>query len=95
MASRSSVRTKQRQKRLERKRGAPISAAGDELQLSRAVRTLVERHDARDYTRAKAPPRESPFGRSQTLKSERLRHPRNTFVVAIGPVVSTMRVYAV
>ncbi len=54
---------------------APIGAAGDELQLSRPVRALVERPDAGEYTRAQAPPGESPFGRSQTLKNERLRQP--------------------
>jgi hypothetical protein len=34
---------------------------------------LVERHAAGEYARAKALPKESPFGRSQTLKSDRLR----------------------
>jgi len=38
---------------------------------------LVERHTAGEYTRAKALPKESPFGRSQTLKSNRLRQPAN------------------
>ncbi len=59
----------------EEKGRGPIGAGGDELQLSRAVRALIERHDAGEYTRDKAPPGESPFGRSQTLKSERLRQP--------------------
>jgi hypothetical protein len=54
---------------------APIGAGGDELQLSRAVRALVVRHDAGEYTRAQARPGDSPFGRSQTLESERLRQP--------------------
>ncbi len=57
---------------------APIGAAGDELQLSRAVRALGERHDTREFTRAKVPAGESPFGRSQTLRSERLRQPASS-----------------
>ncbi len=59
----------------EEKGRAPIGAGGDKLQFSRAVKALVERHAGGEYTRAKAPPGESPFGRSQTLKSERLRQP--------------------
>ena len=63
----------------EKKGRAPIGAGGDELQLSRAVRALVERHAAGEYTRAKALPEESPFGRSHTLRSERLRQPAGEF----------------
>ena len=59
----------------EEKGRAPIGAGGDKLQFSGAVKALVERHAGGEYTRAKAPPGESPFGRSQTLKSERLRQP--------------------
>jgi hypothetical protein len=36
---------------------------------------LVERRAAGEHTRAKALPEDGPFGRSQTLKSNRLRQP--------------------
>jgi multidrug efflux pump subunit AcrA (membrane-fusion protein) len=36
---------------------------------------LVERHAGGEYARAKPLPEESRFGRSQTLKSDRLRQP--------------------
>ncbi len=52
-----------------------VEKGGDEWQLSRAVRALVERHDAGESARAQAPPGESPFETSQTLRSERLRQP--------------------
>ncbi len=48
-------------------RCAPIGAAGVDLHFSRAVRALVKQHAAGEYTRAKAPPGESPFGRSPRL----------------------------
>jgi hypothetical protein len=48
------------------------------LQFARAVSALVERHAAGEYTLDNAWLEESPFGRSQTLRSERLRQPAPT-----------------
>jgi hypothetical protein len=62
----------------EEKGRPPISAGGDELQFSRAVSALVVRHAAGEYTLDNAWPEESPFGRSLTPKSERLRQPAPT-----------------
>ncbi len=55
-----------------------LFAVNVDLQFCRPVRALEERHDAGKYTWAEAPPGESPFGRSQTLESERLRQPAIT-----------------
>ncbi len=47
-----------------------LFAVNVDLQLCRALRALVERHDAGEYARPKGPPVESPFGRSQTHGGE-------------------------
>jgi len=44
-------------------------------ELTAHLSRLVELPAAGEYTRAKALPEESLFGRSQTLKSDRLRQP--------------------
>jgi hypothetical protein len=58
---------------------SPLGVAAGRWTLPRAVRTLVKRHPAGEYTLGNCLPQDARFGRSQTPKTRGRRQPAQEF----------------